>query len=110
MQDLHIRRRIFFIALCFALSLSLSIFGQEATQTQAADGPLTLHINVHEVIVDVLALDKRNHPVLDLGRDDFEIFEVAGKSQRSARAITMMWIYDPDAPDASSKATGIGRA
>ncbi len=78
-----------------------------ARVAQEGEG-FTLSLTTREVIVDVLALDKRNHPVLDLGRDDFEVFEAIGKSQRTARAITMLRIYDPDAPGAASTVSGSG--
>jgi hypothetical protein len=86
-----------------------------AQQTNTAAAPptaqsegFTLHLTTREVIVNVLVLDKRNHPVIDLGRGDFEVFEVIGRSQRSARDITMLRIYDPDAPDAAGEASEPG--
>jgi len=91
----------------FGLGIAQQTKAASASPAQQSED-FTLHVATREVIVNVLALDKRNHPVLDLGRSDFEVFEVVGKSQRSVRDITMLRIYDPDAPAATAIASDPG--
>src|SRR5262249_21529175 len=50
-------------------------------QKTAAPPPLVEKINVSVVSVDVTVTDRNGQPVLDLTRDDFEIFE-DGKPQK----------------------------
>ncbi len=42
--------------------------------------PATLHVNVRRVVVDIVVTDAKGHPVKDLPREDFHLFE-NGKPQ-----------------------------
>ncbi len=39
------------------------------------DGAFTLHVDVNEVLLDITVVDEKGHPVVDLKRSDFRIFE-----------------------------------
>jgi VWFA-related protein len=49
--------------------------GRGLTQDQRPGPPGTIRINVRLVPVDVIVTDDRGRPVMDLKRDDFQIFE-----------------------------------
>ncbi len=64
-------RRLLTAVVSFAFIVAPSIFGQNFGPLP----PLTAHVDVNVVNVDVTVTDRHGKPVMDLGRDDFEIFE-----------------------------------
>jgi VWFA-related protein len=62
-------RRLLTAVVSFALFIVPSIYGQSALP------PLTAHVDVNVVNVDVTVTDRSGKPVMDLTRADFDIFE-----------------------------------
>ena len=56
---------------------------------------LTLRVTTREVVVEVVATDRHNHPVSSLREDDFQIFELSGHSRKSLRNISAFRVIDP---------------
>jgi hypothetical protein len=50
------------------------------------------------VVVEVVAIDRHNHPVRDLKEGDFQIFEAAMHSQRTPRNLSAFHLIDPASP------------
>lgn len=55
----------------------------------------TFHVTTREVVVEVVARDHRNHPVTDLDRTEFSIFEGTGKSKADPKTISGFRTIDP---------------
>jgi hypothetical protein len=55
----------------------------------------TLHVTTREVVVEVVARDRNNHPVNDLSESDFEVFESGHKSKDERRDISAFRTIDP---------------
>jgi VWFA-related protein len=70
-------RRLLTAVVSFAFFVAPTIFGQNFGPLP----PLTAHVDVNVVNVDVTVTDRSGKPVMDLSRDDFEIFE-DGKPMR----------------------------
>lgn len=66
------------LVLC-ALAVVSAAMGKRASR-QAKPAPLTLHVTTHLVQVNVIVLDHHGHPVSDLTRKDFKLFD-NGKPQ-----------------------------
>jgi hypothetical protein len=79
----------------------------------------TLRVTTREVLVDLVALDPHNHPVLDLKPDELQVSESAATEPKSEEQsddtiasgsvdpITSLSIFDPNNP-ASTRDTGTG--
>ena len=67
----------------FALSALLTspMVAQTAAPADTETPAATLKINVRTVLVDVVALDKKNQVVPNLHKEDFKVFE-DGKEQK----------------------------
>ncbi|HZL28140.1 MAG TPA: PA14 domain-containing protein [Acidobacteriaceae bacterium] len=67
----------------------------------------TIHVAIHEVIVEVVALGPHNVPVSDLKKDEFQVFEVGKAPKRLFRNIVAFRAVDPAMEeDAGSTASG----
>jgi hypothetical protein len=55
----------------------------------------TLHLTTREVLVEVVARDRQNHPVNDLTQSELEVFEGKHKSAEGQKAISGFRIIDP---------------
>ena len=64
-------RRLLLVVVSFGLLFVPTIFGQNFGPLP----PLTAHVDVNVVNVDVTVTDRGGKPVMNLTRDDFEIFE-----------------------------------
>ena len=64
-------RRLLLVVVSFGLLFVPAIFGQNFGPLP----PLTAHVDVNVVNVDVTVTDHKGKPVMNLTRDDFEIFE-----------------------------------
>jgi VWFA-related protein len=64
-------RRSLVLVVSFALLVVPTIFGQNFGPLP----PLTAHVDVNVVNVDVTVTDHKGKPVMNLNRDDFEVFE-----------------------------------
>lgn len=67
---------------------------QKAGAVQDESG-YTLHLTTREVLVEVVARDRQNHPVNDLTRSDFNVFEGKHQSAEGRKAISGFRIIDP---------------
>jgi hypothetical protein len=63
----------------------------------------TLHMSKSEVVVDVIALDAQNRPVLNLVPTDLNVFDESDRSQKSPKAISSLRIVDPSSTPSSSE-------
>ncbi|HEY8132762.1 MAG TPA: VWA domain-containing protein, partial [Thermoanaerobaculia bacterium] len=63
--------RLFTVAACVAAGLA----GFASAQNVGPLPPLTAQVEVHVVNVDATVTDAKGNPVVDLTKDDFEIFE-----------------------------------
>jgi len=93
------------ILLCtIASGISAIALAQAAPQ----DSGIVLQVDTREVILNVLALDSHDHPVLDLTPGDLEVSEDAGHKQKIARDITSLRLVDPNAPSENPQGAGTG--
>jgi len=69
--------------LYFAIAAAICVIGSAAAQSTGPLPPLTVQVEVHVVNVDVSVTDANGNPVLDLTKDDFQIFE-DGRPQKVA--------------------------
>jgi len=67
---------------------------QKAGAVQDESG-YTLHLTTREVLVEVVARDRQNHPVNDLTQSDFNVFEGKHQSAEGQKAISGFRIIDP---------------
>jgi len=75
------KTRAFLMALILLLNGSLSVFAQNAPQTQQPQQPqYRVHVTSELVLVNVVVRDKRGNLVRDLKKDDFTLLE-DGKRQ-----------------------------
>lgn len=78
-------------------------------QSEPPDSGLVLRVDTREVILDVLALDSRDHPVLDLDAADLAVSELVGHKKKVARDITSLRLVDPAAEERSQNTAFIVR-
>jgi len=57
--------------------------------------PYTFHVTTREVVVDIIAVDAHNRPVLDLAPADLKVFDEVGRSRRASKTISSLRIVDP---------------
>src|SRR5690242_13673476 len=103
-------RRISLVCAAVGLLLALGVFcdpvafAQQESQSPGTSAgtpatfqtpELTLRVTTREVVVEVVATDKNNHPVSGLRQDDFQIFETSGHSRKSPRDIAAFRVIDP---------------
>jgi hypothetical protein len=60
-----------------------------------ADTPYVLKMTTREVVVDVVARDRHNHPVNDLKEDELQVMEVGKHSQKLPKSILAFHVIDP---------------
>ena len=72
---------------------------QRLPQVQSAgEGPAktyTIRVEIHEVIVEVVALGPHDVPVSNLKKDEFQVFEVGKSPKRLLRNIVAFRVVDP---------------
>src|SRR5215469_5790609 len=64
-------------------------------RSEAGTQPFVFRVTTREVLVEVLATDRRGHPVRDLKQDELQIFEVHGKSKTPIAGISKLQPVDP---------------
>ena len=60
-----------------------------------ADTSYVLKMTTREVVVDVVARDRHNHPVNDLKEDELQVMEVGKHSQKLPKSILAFHVIDP---------------
>jgi hypothetical protein len=68
---------------------------QDAKQEATPDVGVVLKIQTNEVVLDVVARDRRNNPVNDLKQEEFQVFEVGKHADKAPRRILSMRTIDP---------------
>jgi len=68
--------------------------GQQSSDS-VQSSPYTLRVTKSEVVIDVIAADAQNHPVLNLVPADLEVFDKVEGSPGVAKAISALRIVDP---------------
>lgn len=92
--------------ICSSLLLCIiasCLSGHSLAQSEAQDLGLTLRVNAREVILDVLALDSHDHPILDLAAGDLAAFDLVAHKQKIARGITSLRLVYPNTPEERSQ-------
>jgi hypothetical protein len=89
----------------FAGLLMVFAFAQDCALSQAItpsnndgkqdDTPYVLKMTTREVVVDVVARDRHNHPVNDLKVDELQVMEVGKHSQKQPKSILAFHVIDP---------------
>jgi hypothetical protein len=94
------------VAVCLTASLASYPYVSAAAQRAAVDpdpaqtAPYTLHVTKSEVVVDVIAVDAQNHPVLNLVPADLKVFDEADRSRKTPKAISSFRMVDPSSTSA----------
>lgn len=70
--------------------------------------PYTLHVSAREVVVDIIAIDARNRPILDLGNGDLEVFDQVGRASNKPESILSLRIVDPSIPSTTNASPQTG--
>ena len=89
--------RVFRWAACLlALTCCVAARAQEGGSgaSAAGDHELTLHVTTRDILVDVVATDRHDHPLSDLQLSDFEVDEVEG-SRRVPEKVSAVYLVDP---------------
>jgi hypothetical protein len=81
---------------------------QPAGDATLADTPYLLRMTTREVVIGVVAVDQRNHPVSDMKESEFELYLVQGWPLKSRRAISAFRVIDPALPKPHSDAPSGG--
>jgi hypothetical protein len=99
----------------FFLSLSLirasgqtSLEPPRTLQRPSTEAPYTLRVTTREVIIEVVARERDNHPVTDLKETDLQIFEIPRHSQKLLRKITSFHTVDPSEEETQPAASSGG--
>jgi hypothetical protein len=71
---------------------------QPGVTARPTETPFILKVTAREVVVEVVAIDRHNHPVSDLKQNDFRIFEVGKDSQKTLLNISAFHLIDPTSP------------
>jgi hypothetical protein len=81
------------------LSARFCAFGQAIAPSNSdekeADAPYVLKITTREVVVEVVARDRHNHPVNDLKQDELQVMEVGKHAQKLPKRILAFHVIDP---------------
>ena len=93
-----------------AISLIALLTGQQFCSAQGQQGsdnvqdsPYTLRVTKNEVVVDVIAADAHDHPILNLVPADLEVFDAVDGAPKLSKPISTLRVIDPSsiesAPD-----------
>ena len=69
--------------------------GAAESKSDAGAPVLTLKVTTREVVIDVVATDRHNHPLNDLQKTDFQVFEVAGNGTKVPQTVTAFRLIEP---------------
>src|SRR5450631_3142771 len=76
--------------------------GTNKPPTPVAEIPYILHVTTREVLVDVIAVNSRNQPVVDLTPADLQVVEKLSHSPHVPVSISSFRLVDPTAVNAGS--------
>ena len=68
--------------------------GPSASQSDQGS-PFTVRVTTREVVVEVIARDRHNHPVRDLSQNDFQVYEIPGSWKKALQSISNFRMIDP---------------
>lgn len=80
---------------------SASAQGQQGSDN-VQDSPYTLSVTKSEVVVDLIAADSHDRPVLNLVPADLQVFDSVEGSQQSSKAISTLRLIDPSSQVSST--------
>jgi hypothetical protein len=89
------KRFLFLLAVCLVPWLCLRIAAQDAPPAAQPDTPYVLHVTTREVVIDVVARDKRGVPIGDLGESEFQVFQAGKNADKNPLHILSMRVIDP---------------
>jgi hypothetical protein len=102
---------------CRAVLPAISILAALCLQAQQSSTPVrpevetqpfVLSVITREVLVEVFATDRRGHPIRDLKQDEFQIFEVHGRSKTPVGGISKYRLADPAQEQGTPTAARLG--
>ena len=99
-------RQTFLPLLLLLWVCALRVSAQDSAQgacwaSPAQNQTLTLSVTTREVVIDVVATDRHDHPLRDLQESDFRVFELAHGSRDTPQKITAVRFVDPAIPSES---------
>ncbi|MGA2650017.1 MAG: PA14 domain-containing protein [Terracidiphilus sp.] len=68
---------------------------QQAAPTAQPDTPYVFHVTTREVVIDVVARDKRGSPIGDLKESEFQVFQAGKNADKNPLHILSMRLIDP---------------
>jgi hypothetical protein len=77
--------------------------GADHKKLEKLPEPFVLKMTTREVIIDLLATDRRGHPIRDLRADELKIHEVQGGTRRPIESIPSFRVIDPDRPETGAE-------
>jgi hypothetical protein len=75
---------------------------QTGVTAQAVEMPFIFRVTAREVVIEVVAIDRHNHPVSDLKQNDFRIFQPGKYSRKTPLSISAFHLIDPASPGGHS--------
>jgi hypothetical protein len=91
----HVRHVMLQFAAGAVVCSGLPVGAQDAKQDVPPDVGVVLKIQTNEVVLDVVARDRRGNPVNDLKQEEFEVFEVGKRADKGPHRILSMRTIDP---------------
>ena len=93
------------LAVCLVALFCFPMAAQQTTPPVAQpDVPFVLHVTTREVVIDVVARDKKGSPVGDLAEGDFQVFPAGKNADKNPLHILSMKVIDPQSD--ASRAVG----
>jgi len=77
-------------------------------KASSTETPYILKLTTHEVVIELVARDSRNHPVSDLTASELQVFEFAKHAPKLPRSLSAFHIIDPAATDIEPSASSSG--
>jgi hypothetical protein len=95
-------------AVLILIFLQLPLLGQDKTSDQnegaqstasekgnAVETPFILRLTTREIVVSVVAIDRRNRPVSDMKESEFQVFEVGKWPKQPRQTLSAFHVMDP---------------
>lgn len=94
-RSFHPRVSVFVLYFLIALPASAQTSDPHNPRNPIPEVPFTLHITTREVLVDVIAVNSHNQPVVDLTPADLQVVEKDERSSGSPGSIASFRLIDP---------------
>lgn len=83
------------LLVCFAIPGAVA----QQAGNDASPMPFTFRVTTREVLVAVVATNRRGEPIRDLTQQDFQIFELNSRKEKSPQKISAFYVVDPASSD-----------